>query len=1060
LSTDPSATPDAGPLRPAAAPPVGTLVDALFGQAPYSVALYDRQGRVAAANGAYERHWGIRLTDVPPDYSLLTDPQLREAGLLEPIGRAYAGEVVTLPPIRYDAARATGGAGRSAWTQGHCFPVRDADGAVAYVAVVHTDVTERVEIEAALRAANGELEARAALLQEQGLELELSNQQLQDQAAELEAATDDLAQARDAAVAERERLTRIVAQLPVPVAVLEGPELRFRALSEAYRQIIGGRAVAGKPIREVLPELSGGEGGVDFFALLEGVYATGEAAYGTGTVADWDDDGDGIAEHHIIDLVYAPLRGPSPTDAPDAPGPVEGVTALVLDVTARARAETALRESEARFRNMADAAPVMLWVTEPDGRCTFLNRAWLEFTGQTLEEGLGLGWLDVVHPEDRPRAERNFTEANARRAPFRADYRLRRHDGVYRWAVDAAAPRLGPAGEYLGYVGSVLDIDERTQLLEAERAARRLAEEASAASEALRGRAQASEALARQLFALSPLPKWVYDAGTLAFLDVNEAAARQYGYSREEFLAMTIRDIRPPEEVPLVLEAVATPQPVGGPRGLFHHRTKSGEIIEVEVYSQDIEYAGRRAGIVVARDVTERRRAEAALIEATRAAEAARDEADAANRAKSEFLATMSHELRTPLNAIGGYAELLEMGLRGPVTAQQREDLARIQGSGRHLLALINDILDLSRIDAGEMRVAREDAVTATALRAALDLTRVQAEARGVALVDARAAADVPYVGDDQRVRQVLTNLLSNAIKFTNAGGRVTVTDGLVVDAPPAARVYGRGPWAYVRVEDTGIGIAPDAQARIFEPFVQVDQTRTRTVGGSGLGLAISRRLARLMGGDLTVESTPEVGSTFTLWLPAPDVVTNLAGAHSEAAADRGARAERQAPPLSAPGLDQIAEALRASVDEILAAYADRLRSDPTLPWAREMRRTQLEDHAVSFLADLAQSLVIVADAGPEASELLRDGSAIQRTIAEHHGARRHAQGWTEEAVRRDHEVLRVELERAVRGRIAPRASGAAQPTAEVEEALALLLRLVDRAEAISVLGWRAAARG
>jgi PAS domain S-box-containing protein len=160
---------------------------------------------------------------------------------------------------------------------------------------------------------------------------------------------------------------------------------------------------------------------------------------------------------------------------------VEGVTALVLDVSSRARAEAAVRESEARFRHMADAAPVMLWVTEADGRCTFLNRAWLDFTGQTLEEGLGLGWLDAVHPDDAAAAERAFLDATARGAPFRVDYRLRRADGEYRRAIDAAAPRRGPGGEFLGYVGSVVDVEERARLLDAERAARAEAEEANRA---------------------------------------------------------------------------------------------------------------------------------------------------------------------------------------------------------------------------------------------------------------------------------------------------------------------------------------------------------------------------------------------------------------------------------------------------------------------------------------------------------------------------------------------------------------------------------------------------
>jgi PAS domain S-box-containing protein len=140
---------------------------------------------------------------------------------------------------------------------------------------------------------------------------------------------------------------------------------------------------------------------------------------------------------------------------------------------------------------MADAAPVMLWVTEADGRCTFLNRAWLDFTGQTLEEGLGLGWLDAVHPDDAAAAERVFLEATARGGPFRVDYRLRRADGQYRRAVDAAAPRLGPGGEFLGFVGSVVDLEERARLLDAERAARAQAEQARAdAEEANRAKGQ------------------------------------------------------------------------------------------------------------------------------------------------------------------------------------------------------------------------------------------------------------------------------------------------------------------------------------------------------------------------------------------------------------------------------------------------------------------------------------------------------------------------------------------------------------------------------------------
>ncbi|GLC26982.1 PAS domain S-box protein [Roseisolibacter agri] len=545
----------------------------------------------------------------------------------------------------------------------------------------------------------------------------------------------------------------------------------------------------------------------------------------------------------------------------------------------RARAEAAARESEARFRNVADAAPVMLWVTAPDGRCTFLNRQWLEFTGQTLAEGRGYGWLDAVHPEDRPRAEQQFVESNARRAPFRADYRLRRHDGAYRWAVDAAAPRFTPDGEYLGYVGSVIDIDERTRLLEAERAARVAAEDARATAEALGRRAETSEVLARQLFALSPLPKWVYDAETLAFLDVNDVAVRRYGYTREEFLSMTIRDIRPPEEVPRMLDLARAPHRAEGSQGVFRHRTKGGELLDVEVFLRDVPYEGRRAVIAVVQDVTERQRADAALREATRAAEAARDEAEAAqrgaeaaNRAKSEFLANMSHELRTPLNAIGGYAQLLEMGLHGPVTGEQHAALGRVTRAQQHLLGLINDVLNYAKLEAGRVEYDLQPVDLNEMAAQVAPLVEPMVRAKGLVL-EVRPSAPCLVWADREKLSQVLVNLLSNAVKFTDspdprtgAPGRVTMSitsrdDG---DAPQP----GLG---FVRVADTGVGIPRDQQDRIFEPFVQVRAAArsayAQPVEGTGLGLAISRDLAQGMGGDLRVRSAPGEGSTFTVSL-------------------------------------------------------------------------------------------------------------------------------------------------------------------------------------------------
>src|SRR5690348_14796192 len=262
-------------------------------------------------------------------------------------------------------------------------------------------------------------------------------------------------------------------------------------------------------------------------------------------------------------------------------------------------------------------------------------------------------------------------------------------------------------------------------------------------------------------------------------------------------------------------------------------------------------------------DISERKESEAERDRLLDAEHAARTRAEEANAVKSQFLATMSHELRTPLNAQIGYAQLLEMGLAGPLNAEQQRYVQRLTTSSTHLLGLINDILDFSKIEAGEMLTHREDAHTGPVVRDALELVRPQARERGVELIDERPGEDgVPFVGDEQRVRQILVNLLSNAAKFTESGGRITIGCGLEETAPPNVQVHGEGPWAFVRIADTGIGIAPDQLAHIFDPFHQVDSTHTRAQGGTGLGLAISRRLARLMGGDLVAQSTPQVGST------------------------------------------------------------------------------------------------------------------------------------------------------------------------------------------------------
>ncbi|HUQ79709.1 MAG TPA: ATP-binding protein [Gemmatimonadaceae bacterium] len=237
-------------------------------------------------------------------------------------------------------------------------------------------------------------------------------------------------------------------------------------------------------------------------------------------------------------------------------------------------------------------------------------------------------------------------------------------------------------------------------------------------------------------------------------------------------------------------------------------------------------------------------------------ARSARAEVETANRAKSEFLTIMSHELRTPLNAIGGYAELLELGIRGPVTTQQREDLHRIRVSQRHLLGLINQILNYAKLEAGTVQYQVSDVRVREVVTDAAALIRPQAGAKGLTLTVRDSPKDLAVRADGDKVRQIMLNLLSNAVKYTNRGGHIAIES--------AKRRANIG----ISVRDTGLGVPTDKLEAIFEPFVQVGRALNRPGEGAGLGLAISRDLARWMGGDLGVESSVGEGSTFTLTLP------------------------------------------------------------------------------------------------------------------------------------------------------------------------------------------------
>jgi two-component system sensor histidine kinase/response regulator len=408
--------------------------------------------------------------------------------------------------------------------------------------------------------------------------------------------------------------------------------------------------------------------------------------------------------------------------------------------------------------------------------------------------------------------------------------------------VAVEAMKLG-AGDYIvkdvgaGYIELLPSAIEK--MLRQHRAI----EEKRQAEEALRK----SEERFRKLFEQSNDAIFIHQAGRIT--DVNQRACEMLGYSKEQLLTMDISDLYPQEGFTESSKKIATPQGLNSIESILFEtvfRKADGTVVAVEISSGIID---REKKIIqgIARDITERKRTEAEL-------QKAKEEAETANRTKTEFLASMSHEIRTPMNAIIGMADLL---LETPLTPEQQQYVQVFQSAGENLLTIINDIIDISKVEAGHVQLETIAFDLIDIIEKICDVMAVRAHEKGLELVYS-AMPDVPtdLLGDPTRLRQILVNLIGNSIKFTEKGEvflqikRQGIKNGNVE--------------LLFSVRDTGIGIAPEQIDTIFEAFTQADSSITRKYGGTGLGLAISKQLVELMGGHISVESRPGQGSTFS----------------------------------------------------------------------------------------------------------------------------------------------------------------------------------------------------
>ncbi len=494
----------------------------------------------------------------------------------------------------------------------------------------------------------------------------------------------------------------------------------------------------------------------------------------------------------------------------DEDGEVKAFAHSIRDITER-------KQAEELYKTLTRSSPVGVYIVQ-EGKFVFVNPQFQEDAGYSEDELLGMDSLSIVLPEDRDTVRKNATSMLKDERSEHYEYRIVTKDGDITWILETVVSIQYQRRR--ATLGNFMNITERKQAVE----------------------------LYKTLTRSSPVGVYIVQEGKFVF--VNPQFQEDTGYSEDELLGMDSLSIVLPEDRNAVRKN-ATSMLKDERSEHYEYRivTKNGDITWILETVASIQYRGKRATLGNFMNITERKRAEQELMEKSK-------ELAAASQAKSEFLASMSHELRTPLNAVIGFSDLMLDGIPGEINDEQKQCLSDILTSGQHLLNLINDVLDLSRVEAGRMELRLKSLNLADviddvqqAVRPLLDENKHR--------MKVSIEEGLPQVrADENRLRQIFFNLLSNAIKFTPPGGELSV------------EASKEGDYCQLSVTDNGIGIKKEDQERIFEVFTQVDTLPDGRTRGTGLGLALTRQLVEMIGGRIWVESEYGKGSRFTFTLP------------------------------------------------------------------------------------------------------------------------------------------------------------------------------------------------
>ncbi|OLP16841.1 hypothetical protein BST81_19290 [Leptolyngbya sp. 'hensonii'] len=527
----------------------------------------------------------------------------------------------------------------------------------------------------------------------------------------------------------------------------------------------------------------------------------------------------------------------------------------------------ALKQAESKYRLLIEQIPGVVYISplraapEHAYISPYIQHL-LEISAAEWSAGNFSKWTDYIHPADRERVLQELDLAISAAVPFLSEYRMVTGTGKTIWVRDEAMLVTLEDRQTQVLQGIAIDITDRIQVEVA---------------------LQHSEEQFRTTFNEAPIGMLLANIETYRFTRTNRVLQQMLGYTAAELAQISYLDITHPDD--REIDTYFIQQSIQGEISRYQlekrYLTKNGRVLWVNftatlLHDRD---GGRLYGLGMVEDITERRQAAAQLRQTNERLERANQELERATRLKDEFLATMSHELRTPLNAILGMSEGLQDQVYGVLTDRQRKVVVTIEQSGRHLLELINDILDLSKIEAGMMELTLSPVYVKALCDSSLAFVRQQALKKNISL-DCSIQSGISLIEvDERRLRQVLINLLMNAVKFTPAGGSVTLKVKLIdwgaksasIAAPFSSFLEDASPnvgfLAFI-VEDTGIGIASEHLGRLFQPFVQIDSSLSRQYSGTGLGLALVKQIMELHGGGVSVTSVVGQGSCFTVTLP------------------------------------------------------------------------------------------------------------------------------------------------------------------------------------------------